>query len=123
MEVPGVRDLVKQALAGQPWVVLLDFRRSEDEEADWSLLWPSLLGLEPKATGSLIHNLREHGLGVVVCGSEEEARRLFAGVHTSRVGLEVFDGEGRRVSWERLDLRRRRTRGGPRSKGERPCPM
>ncbi|HEX7186374.1 MAG TPA: hypothetical protein VF756_31420 [Thermoanaerobaculia bacterium] len=121
MEVPGVRDLVKQTLAGRPWVVLLDFKPSDDEEGDWSLLWPALRGLGHESIASLIRNLREHGLGAVVCGSEEEARRLFAGVRTFRVGLEVFDGEGRRVSWERPDPRRRRTRGGLRRKGERPC--
>ncbi|HEX7185126.1 MAG TPA: hypothetical protein VF756_25080 [Thermoanaerobaculia bacterium] len=107
MVVPALHDLVRAAVARDPWVLLLEFRPSDDELADWMLLSPSLLALDPSARSQLMRDLRRYGLGVVLCASEEEARRLLDGIRTWRLRAEVFV-EGRQVSWPRPGRTRRR---------------
>lgn len=95
MHVPALHDLVRTAVACDPWAVLLEFRASDDELGDWSLLSPSLLALGASARMQLMHDLRRYGLGVVLCGCEDEARRLLAGFRTRRLTGQLFGIGGR----------------------------
>ncbi len=97
MEIHSLGAVLRRALAGVAACgVLLRFRATADELADceqvsWALPW--LWKLEKP--GVLAEDLRSHGLGVVICVDEEEARRLVAEIRGERVWAEVVRSPGR----------------------------
>lgn len=83
------------------WMLVLDFWPTHDEEADWSSLswtlpWLPELGDD---RGRVCEELRRHGLALVVCADEEEARRLLDQIQGFRVGAKVFTDSGAETDW------------------------
>ena len=102
MEALRLLDFVTGAIkrSGR-WILLLDFWPTEDEEADWSWLsytlpWLSELGDD---RGKVCTELRRHGLAIVTCADEEEARRLLSEIQGFRVGAKVFTNLGEQTAW------------------------
>jgi hypothetical protein len=102
MEALRVLDVVTVAVkrCGR-WMLLLDFWPTEDEEADWSWLswtlpWLPELGDD---RGRVCGELRRHGLSLVACENEEEARRLLDQIRGFRVGAKVFTDTGAEADW------------------------
>jgi hypothetical protein len=83
------------------WMLVLEFWPTEDEEADWSWLSWTLPWLPELAgdRGMVCGELRRHGLALVACESEEEARRLFDQIQGFRVGVKVFASSGAETGW------------------------
>ena len=95
-------DFVNAAIrrSGQ-WMLVLEFWPTDDEEADWSWLswtlpWLRELGGD---RGRVCGELRRHGLALVECASEEEARRLFDQIQGFRVAAKVFTSSGAETGW------------------------
>lgn len=102
MEALRLLDFVSVAIkrSGR-WMLVLDFWPTDDEEADWSSLswtlpWLSELGDD---RGRVCDELRRHGLALVSCADEEEARRLLDQVQGFRVGAKVFTDSGEETNW------------------------
>lgn len=78
------------------WMLVLDFWPTDDEEADWSSLSWTLPWLPElrEDRGRVCEELRRHGLALVVCADEEEARRLLNQIQGFRVGAKVFTDRG-----------------------------
>src|SRR5215467_11386379 len=110
MEVRSIPALVRRALVatrqGQPCYLLLDFKPGDDEIEDYSHFSRTLPWLRELGSGraTLCENLRRHGLGVVACANEAEARRLHDAVRDGRVSVQLHKVQPRPVSPE---LRRR----------------
>lgn len=115
MEALRLRRLLEETLASRPWWVLLEFRRTDDEVADWSLLSHSLRELEDAhRIARVISDLRDHALAVVLCDSEEEVRRLLGGIRARRLWVWVYVA-GKPVGWSPPEPKTRR-------RGGRTCP-
>lgn len=102
MEALRLEDFLTAAIkrSGR-WMLLLDFCPTDNEEADWSWLsytlpWLPDLGAD---RGRVCSELRRHGLALVVCESEEEARRLLDQIQGFRVGAKVFTNTGAETNW------------------------
>jgi hypothetical protein len=110
MEALRLRKLLEHTLANRPWWVLLEFRRTDDEVADWSLLSASLRALEDgHRIARVISDLREHALAVVFCDSEEEVRRLLGGIRARRLWVWAY-ASGRLTGWQPPEPKRCRRR-------------
>ena len=104
MEALRLLDIVTVAIkrSGR-WMLLLEFWPTDDEEDDWSWLgwtlpWlPELRGDHRNAC--VCTQLRRHGLALVACENEEEARRLLDQIQGYRVGATVFTDTGEKTSW------------------------
>lgn len=101
MEALRLLDFVTAAIkrSGR-WMLVLDFWPTQDEEADWSWLsWtlPWLSGLG--GTVCVCTQLRRHGLALVACADEEEARRLLDQIRGFKVGARVFTNTGAETNW------------------------
>lgn len=94
------------------WMLVLEFRPTGDEEADWSWLSWSLPWLRELGDGraTICEDLRRHGLGLLVVESEEEARRCYEMIEGNRVWPRVFTSVGEKVDWPRPARRRPRRR-------------
>jgi hypothetical protein len=115
LSVRSVRDLLSFALANLPgFPLVLRFRASDDEEGDWSHISQSLPWLHAVGQdgfGTVCENLREHGLAIVICATEEARSRLK--ILRGRVGREYGLSAGRkRVSARRPRARQERARDG-----------
>jgi hypothetical protein len=113
MRAQSVESFLISAVRGAgSWVVVLEFRPTCDEEADWSWLSCSLPWLPDlgQGRGLICEDLRRHGLGLVIVEGEEEARRCFEMVEGYRVSARVFTSAGEKVDWPREDRRPRRRR-------------
>jgi hypothetical protein len=102
MEALRLLDFVTVAIkrSGQ-WMIILDFWPTHDEDADWSWLsWtlPWLSELE-NDRGKVCGELRRHGLALVACADEEEARTLLNQIQGFRVGAKVFTNTGTETNW------------------------
>lgn len=130
MEALRLLDLVTVAIkrSGR-WMLVLDFWPTNDEEADWSSLswtlpWLSELGDD---RGRVCEELRRHGLTVISCADEEDARRLLDQIQGFRVGAKVFTDSGAETNWglpgnrpgTKSKERRPRRRSSPRPKKEK----
>jgi hypothetical protein len=102
MEALRLLDFVTVALKRSGhWMLVLDFWPTDDEEADWSSLswtlpWLAELGDD---CGRVCDELRRHGLALVSCAGEEEARRLLDQIQGFRVGATVFTDRGENTQW------------------------
>ncbi len=91
MEIHRLDEFVRRALGDAAACgVLLRFRATDNELADyeqvsWALPWLWKL----QRPGVLTEDLRSHGLGVVICVNEEEARRLIAEIRGPKVWAEL----------------------------------
>jgi hypothetical protein len=127
MEALRLLDIVTVAIkrSGR-WMLVLDFWPTDDEEADWSSLswtlpWLSELGDD---RGRVCGELRRHGLALVSCADEDEARKLLDQIQGFRVGATVFTDTGEDTHWglpgnrpgARSDAKRARRRRPPRPK-------
>lgn len=104
MEALRILDIVTVAIkrSGR-WMLLLDFWPTDDEEDDWSWLSWTLPWL-PELRGNhrnicVCTELRRHGLALVACENEEEARRLLDQIQGFRVGAKVFTDTGEETNW------------------------
>lgn len=104
MEALRLLDLVTVAVkrSGR-WMLLLEFWATDDEEDDWSWLgWtlPWLSELRGDHRNACIGTqLRRHGLALVACENEEEARRLLDQIQGFRVGATVYTDRGENTHW------------------------
>ena len=104
MEALRLLDFVSVAIkrSGR-WMLVLDFFPTDDEEADWSSIsWtiPWLSELRADHRNACVGTqLRRHGLALVACENEEEARRLLNQIQGYRVGATVFTDTGEKTSW------------------------
>lgn len=116
MRAERVANVVTSAIrrSGE-WFLLLEFRPTPDEEADWSWLSANLLWLHEMGRGyaTVCSDLRDHGMGLVAVSGEEEARRCFEGIEGFRVSATVFSSTGDRLPWVRPRQRSRRRRSSP----------
>lgn len=83
------------------WMLVLEFWPTDDEEDDWSWLswtlpWLPKLGGD---RGRVCVELRRHGLALVECADEEEARRLLDQIRGFRVAAKVFTNSGAETKW------------------------
>ncbi len=91
MEIHSLGEVVRRALGDTGSCgVLLRFKPTANELADceqvsWALPWLWTL----QRPGVLAEDLYSHGLGVVICVDEEEARRLVGEIRGVRVWAEV----------------------------------
>jgi hypothetical protein len=120
MEALRILDFVTVAIkrSGR-WILLLDFWPTDVEEDDWSWLsytlpWLPSLGAD---RGRVCGELRRHGLALVACVDEEEARRLLDQIQGFRVGAKVFTDTGAETHWGSLQCPSLRPEGG----AERPA--
>jgi hypothetical protein len=83
------------------WMLVLEFWPTDDEEADWSWLswalpWLPELGAD---RGRVCGELRRHGMALVECAGEEEARRLLDQIQGFMVAAKVFTSSGVETGW------------------------
>jgi hypothetical protein len=96
VEVHNLGEVVRQALGNTGACgVLLRFRATANvlddyEQVNWALPWLRKL----QRPGMLAEDLHYHGLGVVICVDEEEARRLVAEIRGQWVWAEVVRRAG-----------------------------
>ena len=80
LQVLSVRELLRLALGTLPgYPLVLGFKPTDDEEADWSYISGSLPWLHTTGEdgfGTVCGNLREHRIAVVICSTEEARCRL-----------------------------------------------
>lgn len=117
MRALRVEDFLIAAIRrSEQWVVWLEFHPTDDEEADWSWLSWSLPWLQELGEGraTLCTDLRRHGVGLVACEGEEEARSCFERIQGYRVGVTVYPRRG--ADWSMAARRQ------PRKKRKRPAP-
>lgn len=81
------------------WCLLLTFAATDDEEADWSMMsftipWHREAALD-------LETLRRDGFALIACeGGPVEAFKLLGALRGRRVGVRVFDPEGRSLPVE-----------------------
>jgi hypothetical protein len=95
LRVLSVRELLVLALRTLPgYPLVLGFKPTDDEMADWSYISGSLPWLQTTDRfGTVCENLREHRLAVVICSTEEARSRLE--VRGRKIGREHgFPGRG-----------------------------
>jgi len=93
MKVIGLRQLVLTALKKDNFCfILLGFKPTADELHDWTLLSASLPWLRDPACDrpKLCQDLRRHGLAILACESEAEARRLFTETRCRRLWVDAL---------------------------------
>lgn len=87
--------LVELARSAPGWKVVIEFKRSWDQERDLSYLSQRLPWLwRTESVSLMLSDLTTHGIAIVLCDSEVKPQELISAIRGTRIALTVYTPSG-----------------------------